>query len=356
MKFKSVILTVLSLLIILFLPTITEAGVGLSVFPQKYEITVFPGDSYEGEFKIHNPNDIALPVTLNAIPFGAEDSTGDLILDAEDERGAVRWISFNEDNLLLSPGEDARVEFNIDVPSETPEGGYYIFTRFELIIPDFDDSSTRVVPSVGVPIMIATTDLALDEVEPDEDLMEIRNFALSSERRSPLEGVLGQGRNVAWAQQEEIRRTQVSRGQPNKFILDIQNNDIFHVQPRGTLTIYDALNRKVAETDFRGQTILPKMSREFLVSVEDDDWKREETALQNIYASMMSGRYRAELDLRGDSPLRGEIRVKGETGSLDLLSSTVFIFWISVLVFMIIGFLIRGRLKMMLRILIKGNK
>lgn len=351
----------LSLLFILFLLFFLTgeavAEIGLSVSPQRQELTIFPGDSYSGEFKIHNPNSISLPVTVKATPFGAEEGTGDIVL-GQDERGEnpQRWINFEETEMLLSPGENKRLAFEVDIPADAPEGGYYIFTHFQVRIPDFEEgSSTRAVPSVGVPFMIATTELALDYDDEEEDgLMEVREFAISSENRSPLFERVLNGRvaftQTAWA--DDGLDFRVTRGQPDEFILEIQNNDSFHIQPKGSLAIYDALDRKILETDFTGQTILPGKSRRFNLKIDNEKKENSGSFLSNIYADLMRGSYRARLDIKGVSPLRGEVAPSGDMREIPFFSTAPFFFWLLILLAIVILILMRKRIKMATKVLV----
>lgn len=350
------------ILLLLFLPLITEAGIGLSVSPQKKEIAVFPGDSYRGQFKLHNPNNINLPVSLEAIPFGAKEGTGEVILGVDETDQSVgRWISFDREDMILSPGEDARLDFQIDIPADAPEGGYYLFVNFQMRTPDFQQRETpRAVPSIGVPIMIATTELALDAREPEEGLMEVTDFSFSSDKRIGfLENLLASGDfgiiSSAWASQERTLDFQVIRGQPDQFILEIKNNDLFHLQPRGYLTVTDSAGRELLKTDFVGETILPGRSRRFDLDIEEEwNYRDSDKSLTDFISDAFRGRHRVKLDLYGQSPLRGELSY-GESVELPFLTTGPLISLTVVLFVVLILFLMRGRVKMIIKVL-TGSK
>jgi len=366
---KNVVLLLL-LLFIFFPLQIVFADVGLSVAPQKYELTVFPGENYKGQFKIHNPSAIALPVDLKIIPFGAEEETGKVVLDENiSPENPASWLKPETRNLLLASKENRRINFEIDVPIDAPEGGYYMIAQFQLRIPDFqmERYGTRTVPTVGIPILIATTELALDKSPEKEDLMEVIGFTVASENRVGfLESIFGIGRQIASIGSvlakgnENPKRTsfdfQITRGQPDKFSLLVKNNDIFHFRPQGTLTVYDSLNRKVATTKVAEQTILPGMSRRFdLQAVE----KKEEESVfpfATIFTNIMVGRYMVELDIKGQSPIYEEIVPRGGIFSLSVLSVTPLLFWPITLLAITALFFGRKRIKMAWQFLRKPYK
>ncbi len=360
-KNRKILFKLVLLLLILIFPLKAESGVGLSVSPQKQELMVFPGDDYRGEFKLHNPNDFYLPVSVSVIPFGAEEGTGDVILGtSESEENPTEWINFERTEMILSPGENARLGFEMNIPADAPPGGYYFFTRFRMRIPDFEEgSSPRAVPEIGVPMMIATTELALDAEDPDYDLMEVTEFSFSAEKRvSFLENLIASENfgifQTARAETGESPLSlQIIRGEPDSFVLEIRNNDLFHLQPRGDLTVTDSSGRSVLKTEFVGRTILPGKSRRFKLAIDEDDWVREKNpgALAGLYGNLTGGRYGVKLDLRGHSPLRGEISLQ-QTPEIPFLTVTPFILWGVILLVVGLLLLLRKRIKIALRVLI----
>jgi len=349
----------LFLAFLFFYPWESSADVGLSVAPQKYEMTVFPGSSQKGQLKVHNPSAVALPVNLKIIPFGAQDKTGDIIIgEATAPENPVSWIELEESNFLLAPKENKRINFEITVPSGAPEGGYYMFVQFQLRIPDFrrERHGVKAVPSVGIPILIATTELALGAPPERENLMEIASFGVVPESRVGfLENILGGETSAFFTDRvfaEEGNSTrensiglQVVRGQPDHFVLLIRNNDVFHFHPQGTLTVYDSLNREVVKKEVDEQIILPGMSRQFELKKETEEGSSG-FFLSNIFANLMVGRYRAELDLVGQSPVHAEIIPSGGVLSLSIFSTTPFIFWIILLTLFSLVFFGKERIKM----------
>ena len=361
-------------IIIFVLPFVGSAEIGLSVAPQKFEITVFPGRNYEGQFKIHNPSSIALPVDLRVIVFGAEQGTGEMILGQSNAPdNPTSWINFEQKSFLLAPKENKRVLFNIEIPLDAPEGGYYMIVQFQPRVPDFQTErrGAKTVPSIGVPVLIATTELSLDGQQKKEDVMEVTGFAVVPEERiNFLEKIFNIGKSVAFiksafAQDYENyfrninANVQVTRERPNHFVLSIKNNDIFHFQPEGKLIVYDALGREVATTQISEVTILPGMSRNFDLKINETNKNAESFSKfspASFYADIIVGRYKAKLDLKGYSPVYNEIVPLDKNLSFSVFTITPFFFWGILLLLSFVFFWKKKRVKMALKVLFSRNK
>jgi len=351
--------------LLLFLPSFISADIGLSVGPAKIDATVFPGSSYSGQIKIHNPSPIALPVDLRIIPFGAEEGTGDVVFEKSSNiEDPVKWINLEERNFLLAPGENRRARFTIEVPKDAPEGGYYVIAQIQARVPDFqmERRGARSVPSIGVPILISATEIALDSSPESDNLMEVTRFSVKADDRVGfLESVFGIGREVAFigsvlAQASGIDSTlvdfQIARRRPDEFVLSVRNNDVFHFQPEGTLKVYDSLKREVGRAEMAGNTILPGMSRDFSVEIEEKE-DQGGSFLSNIYTNLMMSRYTAELDLKGRSPIYGEINPRGGAFLLSIFSISSFFFWVFMLMLLVLVFLGRRRIFLIAQVLFK---
>ncbi len=322
-------------IVFLLIPFIGKAEVGLSVSPQKFDLTVFPGESYNATLKLHNPSSIALPVNLKTIPFGAEEETGELLLDRFDSpRNPRTWISFESEELLLEPEEDKRLDFSVDIPVDAPAGGYYLFISLTPRVPDLDPDwgGARNVPTIGIPVMIATTELALDP-NPEEELMEVIDFTARGERIFPFESLF------VSADDGNRIETGLVRRKPTEYLFKVKNNDIYHFQPRGSLIIKNGFGETISETSFVGETVLPGMSRNFSITVEDED-----LLSGRLLADLAVGRYDAELDLKGYGPVREEISLRINP-TLSILTPHPFIFWPALVLILAVIFFLRKRIK-----------
>ncbi|GEM_PF-3136357 len=342
--------------LLLFLPLISFAEVGLSVAPQKFEFTIFPGSSHSGQIKIHNPSSIPLPVDVKALPFGAKEGSGDFVPGISDSpENPKSWITLERENLLLSPGANERVNFKIEVPADAPRGGYYLFIHLSPRIPDWyiGRSGVRAIPTMGIPIMIATTELALDMDLERDDLMVVERFEIEgSQRVGILENLLGKSPALLKEAHAKDRLSgntsfQITRTRPDTFLLTIKNNDIFHFRPEGNLTIRDSFGKEIAQSKIEGKTILPGLSRDFLIKIDRDERGEQITKrglINSLFADLMVGRYSAELDLKGYSPVREVITPYGGGSIINIFTVYPLVTWVVFITFFTLLFLIRKRL------------
>ena len=289
--------------------SIFAGSMGVSISPQKFDITVFPGGSETIQIRLRNDSNRLLPMSGSVAPFDAEEGTGQMTFD---ESGPTEWANFRERSFVMRPDQEARVDLDIEVPTDAKPGGYYLFAYFEPRISSYGgDTGPRVVPVIGVPILISTADLSLEDAEPKEP--EIVEFTMDESARSRfLERQLAR-LPIAFAVDEPA--FYVTRRMPDLFSVTVKNNDSYHINPKGTLTIYES-GKEVAKGDFEGETILPGRSRSFDVSVVGDMSVLEET-----------GTYTAEVDLNAGSSVRGEVISANKSVSFVNIP---FHFWIAV--------------------------
>ncbi len=336
-----------------------RASIGLSVSPQKFDLLVYPGDSYENRFKLTNRSDAALPISIRAMPFGAEEGTGEMRFEKIDPDSPSLWFSFEKQEMILEAGETRSIDFKIEVPFDSEPGGYYVFVYFEPRFPGhyFEKAGPKVIPVIGVPFLISTTPLLLDPEQGKE--FEVLNFSISKDERAKvLENFLNTTLNSAryslasvGVVQARVEKTEVFLTQktPFSFNVKIKNNDIYHLKPFGTLFVYNIFGKKIGEAELKGQTILPGRSREFNVFI-----KEEETGFMGRILNLASlGLFKSELDIKALSHVRGELYLTGGNPSLTSFSLTTFYFLIIFAIITIIIYFGRKRIRLALKVLLK---
>lgn len=346
---------------------VQASSVGLSVAPQKFNLTVLTGDSYQGSFKLKNQSNISLPVSVRTIPFGAEEGTGKMRFKEPDPRSPDSWINLKTSELILKPGENRRLDFQVNVPDNTEPGGYYVFAYFKPRIPSYQlqKRGPEVIPVVGVPFLISTTPLTLNQ-EKSKDFQVVKLSIPKKERVLFLENAIKKvkksfaylGKNVALAATGGGQRNigaQIVNTKPSKFTINIKNNDIYHIKPEGTLSIYNTFGDKVGEAKLPGETILPGKSRDFTVMLDETE-SNDPSALSGYLSNIFSvGKYRAELDIKADSPVRKEILPERGNPSLIFFSLTPFYLLVIFVTILLILYWGRKRIKSSFRILIKNK-
>ena len=272
---------------------VLAGNVGISISPQKFDLTVFPGEGQDIQIRLRNDSSRLLSMSGKAAPFDAREGTGQMTIE-ESQGGPSRWVEFEESSFTMRPGQESRVNLSIDVPAETNPGGYYLFVYFEAELSSYGmgDTGPKMVPVVGVPVLISTSELILDGKPREKTGPEVTDFAVDGEVRNRfLEDQLS--KIIAFASDDVD--FYVTRRMPGKFLVTIKNNDLYHIKPEGSLSIYKE-EKKLAEGKLKGQTVLPGKTRTFEVQIEDD--------INNIAAI---GEYGARLELESGDIITGEV-------------------------------------------------
>ncbi len=304
-----------SFFLFLFGPLFSYGQVGISVSPQKFDLTVFPGTTQNVQLRVRNDSQEVLPITASAVPFGAKKESGQMKFEEKTPTGPQTWVSFEEDNFILKPNEEKRVNVQVKVPKTVNPGGYYLFVYFEPRVASYKKGSTgpRVVPIIGVPFLISTTELSLeDSLKKEAKPAEVTHFSVDKKsRNSFLERQVN--KFIAFAADEPD--FYVTKKMPGKFLVTVKNNDLYHIVPEGNLTIYNE-EEKVGSGKLVGETILPGNSRQFEVELdekEDGFWT--------------TGNYSAVLDLQAGSPVRKEV-ISKNSSTLSFFNFPHY-FWIT---------------------------
>lgn len=335
----------LFILALFLVPLFVKADIGIAVAPQKFDLVVFPGETFEGEIRIKNQSEIALPISVKVLPFGAQEGTGEMEFQKPKKDSPAFWFKFKKQEMILKPKEKKTINFEIKVPPETEAGGYYVFVYFEPRFPSqyFEGSGPKTIPVVGIPFLISTSELLLEPQKGNK--FEVIEFSIPEKERVRLfenlfSQLLKSLKFVGLAQAAQNSEILFTKKTPSFLFLKVKNNDIYHLKPFGTISFYNFFGKKIGGLRLRGETILPGKSREFKVNLSE-----------NLRLGIL-GKFKAELNLKAQSPVRGEIILIGERPSLSFLPLSNFYFLIFVIIILTIGFLLRRRIKLALKVLI----
>lgn len=99
-----------------------------TIMPMNQEISLSPGEVYEGSITIINPSYATENFAYRAevTPYGVagEEYTADLL--SESDRTAIsKWIEILEPTGEVKPNESKEIKFKITVPENVPAGGQY---------------------------------------------------------------------------------------------------------------------------------------------------------------------------------------------------------------------------------------
>jgi len=127
--FIKIIVSGFFIVIAMLLSTISPVSASqFSLSPMYQFITLTPGEKYVGNFEIVNPGSSKYDFyyKLRVEPFSV-DNSDDISLTSSngDYNRITDWISFSEEEGIISPNKSKEVRFTIDVPTNAPAGGQY---------------------------------------------------------------------------------------------------------------------------------------------------------------------------------------------------------------------------------------
>lgn len=98
----------------------------LQISPVSQKISLEPGSTYNGAFKVNNIGDGDFEYTIGVAPYSV---TGDNYSPSYENDTTYtqlsKWITFDKENGNLKPNESAEIKYTINVPSDVPNGGQY---------------------------------------------------------------------------------------------------------------------------------------------------------------------------------------------------------------------------------------
>ena len=105
-----------------------EDSVHLQVTPTKQKISLVPGASYVGTFKVQNVGTDAFQYSVYATPYSVVNENYDPNYDNVTAYSNIyKWITFDDKTKegTLQPGTSVDVTYTVKVPKDAPAGGQY---------------------------------------------------------------------------------------------------------------------------------------------------------------------------------------------------------------------------------------
>ena len=355
-------LFIILLLSLLFLPLFSfaagDSSVGLAVNPQKFELDVFPGESFDYKIELSNLSDLAMPIKIKMADFNAADDSGEITF-SETESVSSQWFKVENSELILSPQEKKEIKFKISIPSEAERGGYYNVMIFEPQMPSyyFKEGQPRAVPVIGVLFLTSVRTLSIGSEENLPKLQVVEFSIPREERIASLEKFAGifSSKGLASAQSAyDLPALPFAEKTPSSFSVKIKNNDLYHIKSSGKIVIYDIFGQRVGETSLDQKTILPGRTRSFKAAFlpEMPEYlKWLPASISNFFLNnFFIGQYQAEVQLKGSNPV-----FESDTGTSQKFSFVVFAwkFWLPALTLLIMVLILRKRIGKAILVLIK---
>jgi hypothetical protein len=236
----------------------------LSIVPAIIEKTYDPGQADTFTITLYNRTSQAQPIKVYARNFSARGNSGELTFGEDDATSyaAAKWLTPNQDNLVLDPQGKAEIIVSVDIPKVAEPGGHYASILFEQVL-------ERQAESDQSQVQIAARLAALVFITVSGDVVEAGQI-LGANNAGDCTGVV-----CGFTAPKFVDKGPV----PFDFIFTNTGN--VHVRPRGTITITQ-FGRQVAKFPVEDRTVLPSSQRKFTTN-----WQRE----------LLFGPYEATLQL-----------------------------------------------------------
>lgn len=253
-----------TLLILLFLviPTIVNAQISLSIFPEKFDLELSPGEVYQDKIRISNLSQSELPIDIQIKNFLAAGEKGEMKFNEEERDISFdprQWIKFEKKQFVLGANESKELNFRIEVPQTAEPGGHYAVAFFQTELSlSARGGGARIIPTLGALFLLKVA--GAEEKYPSLD----RQIELV-----------------------ELNAPSFIEFGPLDISFRLKNNNPVHVRAGGQIIIYDIFGKKKEEIKIDDQTILPDKIRFFEIKTGD----------KKLFDKFFIGPYRVELVL-----------------------------------------------------------
>lgn len=126
-------------------------GVEITLSPTKTKLSMDPGASKQGTFNIINTGDKEFTFKIYTSPYQVSNDRYDPTFNIETNRTQIsRWITVPDEEFSLDPGDEAKVSYSVEVPSDVPSGGQYAVIFAETTSDEEDSASIVAKKRVGM--------------------------------------------------------------------------------------------------------------------------------------------------------------------------------------------------------------
>jgi len=209
------------------------SGQALSISPPVLELSADPGQSVTASIKLTNISSGDLLIKNQINDFGAKNETGEpniIFNEAESTSYSLHnWVVAPAPFIIKSK-QSKTVDFQINVPKDAEPGGHYAVFRFTGQAPELEETGVALSASLG--------SLVLLKVSGDvKEQATVSDFYSSN---------------------DQFQKQWFFENSPINFLERIKNEGNTHINPTGTIEIFDIFNRKVDTLPVNGNLSDPK--------------------------------------------------------------------------------------------------
>jgi hypothetical protein len=213
----------------------------LVVAPARQSVILDPGKKDSLIIKFFNESTVPISGIIKAVDFIVQGNDGKPILldnsavPVSSRYSASTWIKLPYEKATIPAGTVLKVQFDVNVPKTALPGGRYVAIYFEQTGFDLGTSTT-------------TLQQGSSSVSPRiVGLLNIRVNGPITEKASVL----------------KFTAPLFSEYGPVAVTSEIYNAGNYHITPQGTISLFDSLGRKIAESSLEEKNVFPESSRIF---------------------------------------------------------------------------------------------
>jgi len=261
-----------------FAQTDEELGIpkGVQISPSRIDWDLKSGEERIGVVNLKNFSDKKFKVQIEVENFYVSDDSTEAKFFVSDENhplkayDVINWIELENKTVNLEPKEGKDIYFKVNVPKDTPTGGYYGALFFKSAVsenkftnPEGGESRIMINQRVGMLLV-----MAVQGKEPIKKSGELLSFFSSKK---------------------------VFFNSPAEFETEVKNSGNLHYQVFGKIDIYK-FNKRLNTLELTPRVLYPNKTRKFL-----NEWK---------FSNWSYGYYKAKLAMASEDE---KIRISNET-------------------------------------------
>lgn len=129
-----------------------------TVEPKKFMFELKPGETGSDYAIVKNVSDVPLKFSLYGSD-GTRTAQGSFALEtkSEESQEVGKWITFDDKELTLNPGEYRKVKFHVQVPADAAEGTYSGGVSAEKTRPDAQNPNVTIAVRISLRVDVKVT-------------------------------------------------------------------------------------------------------------------------------------------------------------------------------------------------------
>jgi len=131
-----------------------QSGLDITITPAILELTGTPNSQVTQQLRIWNNLSQPLPMTITVDKLSGGDIHGNVIpVPAGKGDDSTSWLHFDQTSFVVKPKEWKEITLKITIPKDAAFAYYYAI-RFSQLTKNINDTKTKVIGNVAVPVLL----------------------------------------------------------------------------------------------------------------------------------------------------------------------------------------------------------